>query len=186
MQLSNDTLEIANSRCPVPDDDELLRQYRAGSDDAGRCLVERYQHRVFAVFYWYCGARPDQQDRVQLVMARTLAQSWLSRSPARVALALFQAVRQELESRTSGKSSRLRRWRARRSDIPLSADAAQLAAALQRMNAALRLALLLSQMAGLSYCDIAAVMGWPRAEVSERLNEARRSLLRELPAGETR
>jgi RNA polymerase sigma-70 factor, ECF subfamily len=168
-----------------PADLELVARARAGDRDAFRLLVERYEGRAYAIAYGFLGNREDAREIVQeafLKAYRTLAgfrgeagfYTWLYRIVVNLAIDFRRRDRPApLE-----EPDRLR--------DPREADPASEAyrgelreairAAIDGLPREQRAVIVLRELEGLSYAEIAEVEQVPIGTVMSRLFYARRKL----------
>lgn len=62
MKVREDTLSLAS---PIPGDEILVQNVLAGSDEAFRTLMARYQTSIYRLAYYWTGNRDDAQDLTQ-------------------------------------------------------------------------------------------------------------------------
>jgi RNA polymerase sigma-70 factor (ECF subfamily) len=172
----------------LTDDAPLLARLRAGDTRAFEELVTMYQHRVFGVALRMLGNRAEAEEIAQETFLRAHRALREFRGEARLGTWLYAiASRLCLNRLASGP-----RRHERSDDIALaqapaeSADTAgelergELEAALHEAVAALpedrRIVVVLRDLEGLSYEDIAEVLGMPLNTVRTRLHRARLDL----------
>ena len=172
----------------LTDDASLLARLRAGDGRAFQELVTAYQHRVFGVALRMLGARAEAEEIAQETFLRAHRALGEVRGDARLGTWLYAiASRLCLDRLASGP----RRYE-RSDDLALAqapaggADAAgalergELEAALREAVAALpedrRIVVVLRDLEGLSYEEIAEALGVPLDTVRTRLHRARLDL----------
>ncbi len=182
-------------------DEEAVRECLAGRTEAFDGLVRKYQDRILTTIRRIVGHREDARDLAQEVFLRAFSRLATFRDGARFstwlyAIALNQA-RSELRRRKARKNRPPVSLDARGRDgerTPEPADAAdppgeelgrrelhRLALrAIERLPAAAREVVVLRDMQGLSYEEIAEITGVPVGTVRSRLHRAREALRREL------
>lgn len=170
---------------PVPTDQELARRSRSGDRRAFHELVERHGRYLLGLAMRLVGQPADAEDVVQETFAgayRGLAgfrqeasvKSWLTQ------ILILQAARHHREaSRRRGRlqaaqdavGARQRQPAVRDSDLRLDLGSALLA-----LNTDHREVIVLRELQGMSYDEIADVLKLPRGTVESRLFRARRQL----------
>jgi RNA polymerase sigma-70 factor (ECF subfamily) len=172
----------------LTDDAPLLARLRAGDTRAFEELVTMYQHRVFGVALRMLGNRAEAEEIAQEAFLRAHRALREFRGEARLGTWLYAiASRLCLNRLASGP-----RRHERSDDIALAqapAESADTAGALERgeLEAALheavtalpedrRIVVVLRDLEGLSYEDIAQVLGMPLNTVRTRLHRARLDL----------
>ena len=174
------------------DETEVITDSRQGDVQAFNCLVERYQSRVYALCYRMLGDVDAAEDATQEVFLAA------SRSIRGYRGGVFAAWLLRI-----AKNKCYDQLRARRRQLPLDAtqddmDAAprlvvdpsegpeervlraELGHTLERLLLALpadqRLVVVLSDVQGYSYPEIAAATGWPAGTIKSRLSRGRMRL----------
>lgn len=186
---------MSGTRETIPPDEDLIRSVRAGDEEAFRALMERYKRRAFAVAVGIVGDPDDAMDVVQEAFVKVYYKipefqfgsnfyTWFYR------LLVNQAIdRWRKSSRSQGVS--LDEARLMEEDSPPDtavhprtpeelAGNKELAEALRRAVAALpeyhRAVIVLREVDGLSYEEIARVLGCSIGTVMSRLHYARAKL----------
>ena len=176
---------------PATDDRELVRRIRDGDAEALRSVVERYQDRIFALIYGIVRDRHEVEDvaqeiffkvytRIHAFDERSKFYTWLYR-------VAVNAAKDHVKKRSRRPSVALDEDAA----IPDGARSPEKQAATAEMRrmvrdeiAALPLryreVLSLRELEGLSYSEIAAVLGISIGTVESRLHRARAKLKRRL------
>jgi len=170
----------------VSDDIELVRQIGHGDEAAFRVLVERHGRYLFGIAYALTGNRADAEDLVQETFAGVLKGGFRGAASVRTWLVAILVRRVGM----------LRRWRGRKGrDRSLNGEGGAAAAKIvaspgmggaeARLDLATMLATLspehravivLRELEGLTYEEMAAVLGVPRGTVESRLHRAREAL----------
>jgi len=182
----------------VPDDRDLLEQCRQGDMTAFSLLVEKYQDRLFNATYRLCGNYQDACELTQETFLRALRGIAGFRGEAKFYTWLFRIAVNLTRShrRRAGR----RRWRsldqhdgtlelasqASRlcgNDCPDPAELAEQAernskvtAALDRLAQQHRSVVVLRDVEGLNYQQIARIVGVPVGTVKSRVHRGRLSL----------
>ena len=167
------------------EDVELLRRIAAGDERAFRSLVDRNARYLTGIALTLCGNAADAEDLVQEPFAAVLTSRFRGESAARTWLVNILVRR----------AAMLRRSRRREQGTPLNipepwagsgaagTDAKlDLAQMLQRLSPDQRQVIVLRELQGLSYEEMAAVLKVPRGTVESRLHRGR-AALRELFGG---
>lgn len=184
--------------------DELLRRARRREPEALRRLVETYSPRVFGLLYRLTGSRDEAEDLLQETFLRVVRvidkyrhvgkfEAWLFRIAAN--LARDRARRRARRGETDGLGELQPLGAARapgvQSDtldpvqrLALSEAKEQLAEHLLRLSDAEREVILLRHYSGLSFAEIAAVLGVPLGTALARAHRGLERLRRELRQGE--
>jgi len=179
-----------------PSDATLVASVRAGDMRAFRVLVERYQRRVYAVAMRYCKNGDDAMDRTQEAFVKAHQNlekfqgtsgfyTWLYRITTNVCL---DFLRREKRHKGHADYDDQREKFAGDASVPTmgsgpgeAPDRAyqnlelgeQMKAALETLSPAHRSILILREVDGLSYDEIAAELDIPRGTVMSRLHHAR-------------
>jgi RNA polymerase sigma-70 factor (ECF subfamily) len=167
---------------PPDSDAELLRRAYRGDEDAFRTLVDRHSHYLTAVALSMCGKnRADADDLVQETFVGALTSRFRGES----------AVRTWLVQILVRRAAMLRRSRRREQGKPLpdvegrksapshtaAADARlDLAQMLESLSPDQRQVIVLRELSGMSYEEMAAALHVPRGTVESRLHRAREAL----------
>lgn len=166
---------------------DLVRAARDGDDAAFHALMDRHVRLLFRAALSFSHNRDDAQDLMQETMlgayrglkrfaGRSSAKSWLLQILTRQAAKAWHRSRHRRVTRSLTPASD----RDREPDFPM-VDRASAAAedkidvmdVLKCLSPAHRDVLVLREIQGLSYQEIAEVMGVPRGTVESRLSRAR-------------
>jgi RNA polymerase sigma-70 factor, ECF subfamily len=169
------------------DEQEWIRRSREGDLEAFAALVKRYQRMIDALAYRMTGSLHDAADVSQEVFlqahrrlsgfeGRAKFSSWLHRIAVNICLDWRRAEARRCEVYTQWAS-------AQENGPPLSEDAStelsrRVQAALLKLPARQRAAVVLTTYDGLSHADAAKALGCSETTVSWRLFTARRKLKR--------
>jgi len=190
---------------PDPPDEELVRRCQAGQRRAFRQLVERYQRKVYGIAWSFVRNRDDAMDLTQEVFLKVHRNldgfhgsarfyTWLYRIAVNVCidhLRRRRRARDEAEyddrldhdeaSETDGDALVGRHPAA---NPERAARVAELARRVQQAMAGLsdahREILVLREIEGLSYEELAEVLQIPKGTVMSRLHHARRNVRKQL------
>lgn len=180
----------------MPSDEELVEKIRQGDRTAFRTLVEKYQRRIYAVAYGLLGNREDALDAVQEAFIKAYRSlegfkgkssfyTWLYRIAANTAIDLGKkgSRREEVEFREEIEANE---EKGNYPIAPTSKDPAselmkkELGAliedAIQKLPPEQRTAIVLREIEGLSYREIAKVMRCSQGTVMSRLHYGRKKL----------
>ena len=163
----------------MPDDSELLRGIRSGDPASFRALVDREGRYLFGIAHGLAGNAADAEDLVQETFMALAGGSFEGRSSVRTWLVSVLVRRAAMHRR-----------RERRRDGQVSLDAAEPVGAppsgsearldLSQMLACLslehRAVIVLRELQGMSYEEMAKVLGVPRGTIESRLHRAREAL----------
>jgi RNA polymerase sigma factor (sigma-70 family) len=140
----------------------LARWLTRSDQDAEDIVQEAYLRAV----RFFGGFRGGNSKAWLLAIVRNAGYSWLQRSQAQGPTVPFDAQMHDVEDRSQGPEAELLQ----------SATRQDLQAALENLPVEFREALVLRELEGLSYKEIAEVSGLPIGTVMSRLARARRNL----------
>jgi RNA polymerase sigma-70 factor (ECF subfamily) len=169
-----------------PDDAELLRRVYAGDERAFRDVVDRYGRYLTGVALSMTGNLADAEDLVQETFVAALtsrfrgessARTWLVQILVRRSALLRRKRRHERGTPLAGESERTSPATTAGSDAKL--DLAQMLAGLSPDQ---REVIVLRELEGMTYEQMAETLHVPRGTVESRLHRAR-AALRELFRG---
>lgn len=172
----------------LADDAALLRRLRAGDARAFEELVTAYQHRIFGVALRILGSRAEAEDVAQETFLRAHRALGEFRGEARLGTWLYAiASRLSLNRLASGERRYVRgdedallRLPAAGGDAAAALERSELSQALHEAIAALpeerRIVIVLRDLEGLAYEEIAEVLGVELNTVRSRLHRARLDL----------
>jgi RNA polymerase sigma-70 factor (ECF subfamily) len=171
-----------------PTDEELVRRASRGDHGAFRSLVDRHGKRLYALAYSLCGSSADAEDVVQESLAgayrslktfegRASVSTWLMRIVYRQAsrfrkkrpmrMASLEEMAEEDNSAPAAPDGNAP------ADVDRKLDVQAL---LRHLSADHREVIVLRELQGLSYEEIAKVLDVPRGTVESRLSRARTEL----------
>lgn len=170
-------------------DEELMGLVQKQDISAFEELFQRYEHRVFAFFWWLSADRQEAEDGTQ----ETFLRLWKARERyepiGRFSTYLFQIAknhflheRQKGDHRTSSRRLSAQNLTelasSEKADGPMLAGEVQAAVsqAMARLPEALRLVCVLTEQEGMSYKQVAEVLDCPVGTVSSRKVQAVRRL----------
>jgi RNA polymerase sigma factor (sigma-70 family) len=177
----------------------------SGDDNTARFerIVQPHLGDAYALARWITGDRADAEDVVQeaclrafraiggyaggntrawmLTIVRNTAYTWLARNRSAVVMAVDDLV--SIESANAGQASASGRYDANpEAELIAKADAARLEAAIKALPPQFRDTLVLRDIQGLDYREIAAVTEVPVGTVMSRLARARQRLIEAIAA----
>ena len=179
-------LAIASAR-----DGRLIERCRTGDREAFRSLYELYSDRVYSVALYFSGDEGSAKDITQDIFLKlfteikkfhgdAMFQTWLYRIVVNACMddhrkrKRFTTIEMASEVKIMGSEQSCEKEYLR-AEISNSVREA-----VARLKPKLRLPVLLRYIDGLSYAEIAAVLGCSAGTVASRLNRAHRTLARKL------
>ncbi len=195
----------------VDEDMDLIARCIAGDLDAFDVLVERHQNRIFNLCYWTLGNREEAADAAQDAFVRafrglknfrgdSIFSTWLHRIAVNVCIDATQKRRrapllysdigacnadgeigEDIESRLAQDGSTPSSGEPSEAALKKEKRAA-VREALARLSDHYRVVLVLFDIEGHSYEEIAAALDLPLGTIKSRLNRARAQLREELHA----
>jgi len=195
-----ESVPVAASAAHDDPDSELVARWQAGELDAFETLVRRHERRVFRLLLRMLGNREDAEDAAQEAFLSLHRHGHRFRGDARFSTFVYRVAanaalnRRRSLGRARARQQELAERQAAGSDLPSSprdpegaASGAEVQvrvqAALLELPDDLRLAVVLYDLEGQSYRDIAEALGIPEGTVKSRIHRARgalRGLLAEL------
>ncbi len=176
------------------DEKQLLEACRQGDSDAFRVLFDRYHKRVLQVAYRLCGNLQEAEDTTQEVFLRVYQAAsefegiselftWLYRITTNLSLDRLRK-RERRRKYQAPADLTLPEWSDSAPPSPEAHEEAvweqelqqKLQEALNQLKPKWRIVLVLKDIEGLSYRDIARIIGCSEGTVSSRLNRGRQQL----------
>lgn len=181
----------------VDPDRELVEAWQAGDESAFEALVRRHQRSVFRLIYRMLGSREEAEDVAQEALLNLHRHGRRFRRDARFSTFVYRVAANAALNRRRAlgrRRERRRRLAARQAagdDLPAAPrspeDATvggelqqQVQEALAALPPALRAPVVLYDLEGLSYAEIAAVLRVAEGTVKSRIHRGRESLRRAL------
>lgn len=169
---------------------ELLRRAAGGDDEAFHTLVDRHAGSLYGLAYYMVGNQSDAEDVVQETFlgaftqagsfeGRSSVQTWLRSILMRQAARHHRSSYRRREKETiafSEDATAALDGRPEMSESEASNVRMDLLAGLQKLTSEHREVIVLREMEGMSYQEIADTLGVPRGTVESRLYRARREL----------
>lgn len=187
------------SREPVIDDPdaELVAAWQAGDDAAFEELVGRHQQRVFRLLMRMMGSRDEAEDVAQEAFISLYRHGKRFRSEARFSTFVYRVAanaalnRRRTLGRTRARLEKLAVRQAAGDDLPQQPRdpedttlgielTKRVRNALDALSPSLRMPVILYDIEGLSYAEIASVLGVAEGTVKSRIHRARRALREQL------
>jgi RNA polymerase sigma-70 factor (ECF subfamily) len=189
----------ASAIAAVDPDSELVAQWQAGDLGAFECLVRRHERRVFRLLYRMLGSREEAEDATQEAFLSLHRHGHRFRREARFSTFLYRvAANAALNRRRSLGRARARVEELGRRqmiddegpsvgpDPEAAVHGAQVQAAVQQalleLPKDLRMAVVLFDIEGRAYKEIADVLGVPEGTVKSRIHRGRSALRESLRA----
>jgi RNA polymerase sigma-70 factor (ECF subfamily) len=183
---------------PDPDS-ELVERWQDGDLYAFEALICRHEQRVFRLLMRMLGSREEAEDVAQEAFLSLYRHGHRFRREARFSTFLYRVAanaalnRRRTLGRSRARDKRLEQRQAVGIDLPVSprdpedaAAGAEVRAkvqnALLELPMDLRLAVVLYDIEGLAYGEIAGALGIPEGTVKSRIHRARRALRDRLQA----
>ncbi len=178
-------------------DRELVVRWQSGDESAFEELVRIHERRVFGMLYRMMGTREEAEDVTQETFLSLHRHGHSFRSEARFSTFVYRVAanaalnRRRLLGRSRTRVQRLEQRQAAGDDLPSaprspeeategSEMAVQVHKALQGLVPAMRMPLIMYEMQGLSYREIAASLDVAEGTVKSRIHRARQVLRGEL------
>lgn len=169
----------------TPSDDELMGQVRGGDPEAFATLVDRYKDAVVGYLCRLSGSRDRAEEMAQETFVRLYEHRVRYREGGTLAGYLFRIATNLLRT----EERRRRRWRFLEPLLPAATavpapshqalareEQRQVSRALAELDLSLRSALVLREIEGLTYGEIASVLGCREGTVKSRLHRGREAL----------
>jgi RNA polymerase sigma-70 factor (ECF subfamily) len=178
-------------------DAELVERWQAGDLSAFEALVTRHERRVFRLLYRMLGSREEAEDASQDAFLSLFRHGHRFRREARFSTFVYRVAanaalnRRRTLGRARSRSDEFRRRQDAGDDLPSSPRNPQASAegaevqervqsALLSLPKDLRMAIVLYDIEGQSYRDIAETLDIPEGTVKSRIHRARNALRSEL------
>ena len=173
-------------------DDHVIEACREGDREAFRLLFETYKDRVFSIAVYSFGgdqaAASDVSQQIFLKLMTAIGQfrgdsaftTWLYRMVVNACIDEQRKRRRFLPFGDSVPISKLEDRRPQEKRYARLEISESVQAAIEELTPKLRMPILLKYVEGLSYEEIAAVMGCSKGTIASRLNRGHRSLARKL------
>lgn len=186
--MSDTAPPVPSEALEVPEDSELVRLINRGDPAVFRALVEREGRYLYGVAHALTSNAADAEDLVQETFVSALNGRFRGASSLRTWLV-------QILVRRAGMLRRTTWWRRRRPLDPEVLDGSatgqavppethgtdsrlDLSVMLEKLSPEHRMVIVLRELHGLSYEEMAAALGVPRGTVESRLHRAREELRR--------
>lgn len=178
-------------------DAELVARWKAGDEAAFEALVRRHEQRVFRLLMRMMGNREEAEDVTQETFLSLHRHGRRFRSEARFSTFVYRVAanaalnRRRSLGRNRARIKKLAEKQAAGDHLPQSPRNPEDATAggeltvhvrdaLQKLSPSLRMPVVLYDIEGLAYAEIAKVLGVAEGTVKSRIHRARRALRLEL------
>jgi len=178
-------------------DIELVNRWKAGDEHAFEMLVRRHEKRVFRLLLRMMGSREEAEDVAQETFLSLHRHGRRFRAEARFSTFVYRVAanaalnRRRSLGRSRARIQKLSERQAAGDDLPQSPrdpeDATagrelsqHVREALDRISPSLRMPVILYDIEGLAYAEIAQVLGVAEGTVKSRIHRARQALRGEL------
>jgi RNA polymerase sigma-70 factor (ECF subfamily) len=173
-------------------DDCVIEACREGDRDAFRLLFETYKDKVFSIAVYSFGgdeaAASDVSQQIFLKLMTAIGQfrgdsaftTWLYRLVVNACIDERRKRRRFLPFGDSVPMSKIEDRRPQEKRYARLEVSESVQAAIKELTPKLRMPILLKYVEGLSYEEIAAVMGCSKGTIASRLNRGHRSLAKKL------
>lgn len=169
-------------------DSDVIKACQEGDREAFRALFEAYQDRAYAIAYHFCGDPSGARDITQQVFLKLFSSigqfrfnaefsTWLYRLVANVCLDEHRRRKRFLPW---GEMNEMKDERSFEDHLNRREMASQVRAAVLELKPKLRMVVLLKYFEGLSYEEMADVLGCSPGTVASRLNRGHKALARKL------
>jgi RNA polymerase sigma-70 factor (ECF subfamily) len=178
-------------------DSELVARWQGGDERAFELLVRRHEQRVFRLLLRMMGSREEAEDVAQETFLSLHRNGHRFRAEARFSTFVYRVAanaalnRRRTLGRTRDRISKLQVRHAAGDDLPQSPrdpedaamgaeTSARVQEALDRLSPSLRFPVVLYDIEGLPYGEIARILGVAEGTVKSRIHRARQALRTEL------
>ena len=173
-------------------DDRVIEACRDGDREAFRLLFETYKDKVFSIAVYSLGgdeaAANDVSQQIFLKLMTAIGQfrgdsaftTWLYRMVVNACIDEQRKRRRFLPFGDSVPMSKIEDRRPQEKRYARLEVSESVQAAIKELTPKLRMPILLKYVEGLSYEEIAAVMGCSKGTIASRLNRGHRSLAKKL------
>lgn len=185
--------QVATPLLRLRSDEQLVALFRAGHEDAFRAIHDRYRQRLFAYTRQMLPGRQDAEDALQDIFVRAYAGLRANRRELALRAWLYRVAHNrcidELRRPTPPPPEVIELLRSPVHDPIAEADQREslrrLIADVRRLPDQQRSALLMRELGGMSYADLAAALGVTIPAVKSLLVRARLALGQALEARDT-
>ncbi len=164
----------------TPGDAELLRRIYRGDESAFRGLVDRHARYLSGIALSLCGNRADAEDLVQETFVAVLTSRFRGESSVRTWLVQIlvrrSAMLRRSRKREQGKPAADAVERSTRPESSGTDARLDLAQMLEGLSPDQRQVIVLRELEGMTYEQMAATLHVPRGTIESRLHRARAAL----------
>jgi RNA polymerase sigma-70 factor (ECF subfamily) len=178
-------------------DQDLVARWQQGDEAAFAELIVRHERRVYRLLYRMMGSKEDAEDLTQETFLSLHRYGHRFRAEARFSTFVYRVAanaalnRRRSLGRGRARVEKLKHRQAAGDDLPSSPrnpeDAtlggelsAHVRAALDELSPSLRMPVILYDIEGLAYGEVAKVLGIAEGTVKSRIHRARRALREQL------
>ena len=190
--------EVREDRVVIEDPDrDLVERWQRGDERAFESLVRRHEARVFRLLFRMMGSREEAEDITQETFLSLHRHGHRFRAESRFSTFVYRVAanaalnRRRTLGRSRNRVKKLAERQAAGDDLPSAPrdpeDAVagselsdHVREALQKLSPSLRMPVVLYDIEGLAYGEIARVLGVAEGTVKSRIHRARLALRREL------
>ena len=190
--------ETVASRVVIDDPDkDLVARWQKGDDAAFEELITRHERRIYRLLYRMMGSKEDAEDLTQETFLSLHRYGHRFRAEARFSTFVYRVAanaalnRRRSLGRGRARVEKLKHRQAAGDDLPSSprdpedsTSGAELTGhvreALEQLSPSLRMPVVLYDIEGLAYGEIAKVLGIAEGTVNSRIHRARRALREKL------
>ncbi len=176
----------------LPGDEKMVERCLQGDDAAWEMVVNSYAKRIYNLSYRYTGRRDEAEDLTQEIFIRVYQnlksfradsgsfQSWMMKVGRNLIIDHYRRTRryqqaagtEEMEAMNLKDEKALNPHRS----VEQSEASLFLSEGLQALSPELKEAIILRDLEGMAYLDIAGLLGIPEGTVKSRINRARLEL----------
>jgi RNA polymerase sigma-70 factor (ECF subfamily) len=165
----------------MPSDVELLRRIGHGTQDAFRELVNRHSRYLYGIAYSLTGNSSDAEDVVQETFVAVINSKFRGESAVRTWLVQILIRRAAMLRRSKRRSTTSLESARDASAVPARGSGGSdarldLAVMLEALSVEHRQVIVLRELEGMSYEEMAIALDVPRGTVESRLHRARNEL----------
>jgi len=173
--------------------DATIRRCLEGSQEAWKALVDAYARRIFSMAYQFCGSREEAEDRTQEVFLKLHGAlpkydfgksftAWLLTLAKNHLIDEYRRTKWEKTQRDDFDERVLAHAAAGGPEESLVAKETQALVweGLNRLSAEMRMVIVLRDLQGKSYEELAEILSLPLGTVKSRVNRARIQLAKVL------
>ena len=178
-------------------DQDLVARWQKGDDAAFEELIQRHERRVYRLLYRMMGSKEDAEDLTQETFLSLHRYGHRFRAEARFSTFVYRVAanaalnRRRSLGRGRARVEKLKHRQAAGDDLPSSPRnpedstlggelSGHVREALEHLTPSLRMPVILYDIEGLAYGEVAKVLGIAEGTVKSRIHRARRALREQL------